>query len=431
MRNRWPLLFLSCLLQWHGFWATPAHGQFLTSLFPEGVPGYGDAARVTVQSRQRPLYEPLGIRLDTVMIRPLLSLSTGYDDNIFAGPKRRGSWEFATRPSVLIGAERSQGAFGLYLSADDIRYANQPSQNRTDGGGFIGTTMNVGRDRLTIGGGVLSRHQDRTELDALPSDKPVGFRVGNLRAAYDHEVGRTTVTPAVDLNLWRFDNTTIQRLAVSQATRDRTTAQGGLTLRHAWMPARELVIVTRLLETHYDHPAARLPSNNSTSLQVLGGIDYDDNTVWRYRLLAGAQHRAAASSAFASQTVGVVESAVTWSPSGMTTIRAGLSRGIEDAAQTGFSSFTFTSGTLTLDHELFRNILLNASATARWAVFNQSGAQQTGLAVGLGSTWLIDRNFRLSVSYDVTDVRSSHLPVAAVAGNYIRDLALLTLRIGL
>ena len=37
-----------------------AHAQLLTSLFPEGVPGYGTEQGVTVQSRARPAYDLSG-----------------------------------------------------------------------------------------------------------------------------------------------------------------------------------------------------------------------------------------------------------------------------------------------------------------------------------------------------------------------------------
>jgi hypothetical protein len=69
--------------------AATAEAQLLTSLFPGGVPGYGTEQGVTVQSRARPAYDPLGIRIDTAMARPLLYESFGYDNNIFGGSAAR------------------------------------------------------------------------------------------------------------------------------------------------------------------------------------------------------------------------------------------------------------------------------------------------------------------------------------------------------
>ncbi len=407
-----------------------ANAQLLTTLFPEGVPGYGTEQGVTVLSRARPAFEPLGIRAGMLMIHPLLTLSTGYDDNIFAGPVPRGAWQIATRPSVLIGTENSTGSAGLFFSADDVRYPGEASQNRTDGAAFAGGTINVGRDKLTLGAGYLSGHEDRTALDASPSDRPVAFTVGNLRASYASAFGRFTAIPSIEFNRWRFGDTTILGAPVSEASRDRTTARPELALRYNWMSGRDVILVGRVLDTHYDQPAAGAASNNSVSWEGLLGLDYDDNTVWRYRVLAGVQYRVAASAAVASETTGIAEAEVTWSPSGMTTVRAIAVRGIEDAAQAGLSTFTYNVARLTIDHEALRNVLLNGSATVRQASYN-TGGQQYGFAVGAGVTWLINRNARLSLTYDFADVRNANLPVGTVAGDYTRSLTLLTLRVGL
>jgi hypothetical protein len=427
MRNRRECFIAFILL----VCAPGAAAQLLSALFPEGVPGYGADPGVTVRSRVRPEFDPLGIRLDTLMIQPFLTESAGFDDNLFAGAAHRGAWEVATGPSALISTKGSAGSAGMYVSADSFRYIGEPSQDRTDFAAFLGGTINLGRDSLTLGVGYLARHEDRTALDALPSDQPVAFTVENARASYSTQFGPFTATPSIDLNRWRFDNTTILGVPVSEAARDRTTVQLGMTLAYSWMSGQDVLWVTRVLNTHYDQPALGVPSNNSTSWQTLLGIAYDDDLVWRYRLLGGVEYRQSASASIASQTTGIAEAEITWLPSAMTTVRATAVRGIEDAAQTGLSSYTYTSAQLTIDHEYLRDVLLNASATVREAVFNQTGGQQYGLEFGTGATWLINRNLRLSLTYDFSDVRNSHLPLGTVAGDYTRSLTLLTLRVGL
>src|SRR5690242_17602731 len=84
-----------------------AAAQLLTSLFPEGVPGYGTGPGVTVQSRARPEFDPLGIREGKLTVRPTLGESIGYDSNIFAAPRPRGASQIGTHPSVLLGADGS------------------------------------------------------------------------------------------------------------------------------------------------------------------------------------------------------------------------------------------------------------------------------------------------------------------------------------
>ena len=430
-RQRRAAWFAGFLVLALGLCAPAAKAQLLSSFFPEGVPGYGAAPGVTVRSRLRPGYEPLGARLDALTIRPQVNFSFGYDDNIFGGAGRRGAWRASASPSVLAGIARAGVDIGLYASADDVRYLNAPAQNRTDGAVFLGGTLPVGRDKLTLGGGYLTRHQDRSELDALPSDRPVAFRVANLRAAYASEFGRLTATPSFELNRWRFGDTSVFGVPVTQTTRDRTTAQGAVTLRWSWMPGRDLLVMNRVLDTRYDRPAFGQASNNSTAWQTMIGMDYDANTLWRYRFAGGVEYRESASPSIPPTTTGILEAELTWLPTGLTTVRANATRGVEDAAQSGQSSFTYTSASLTLDHEYLRDVLLNASASLRHAAFNRTGGQQLGLALGAGVTWMIDRHIRMSLTYDRADIRNLRLPPGRVAGDYSRDLGLLTLRLGL
>jgi hypothetical protein len=423
MHRSFPWLLIPLLLlPAHGAWA-----QFLASYLPQGVPGYDTSPGVTVQSRVRPEQDPLGIRIDNGLIKPTFSESVGYDDNVFGGQARRGAWEVVSEPSVLIGTESSQGSIGLSASATDTRYLEQPSQNRTDGGVFLGGTIPFGQDKLTLGAGYLARHEDRTALDALPSDRPVAFQVADVRASYEASLGFFTLTPSFDLTRWRFADTTILDVPVTQTTRDRTTALAEVTLRYAWMPARTLLLVTRVLDTHYDFPAAGVPSNNSVRWQILAGADYDENAVWRFRALGGVE----ISQAAVSQTDGVMEAEAIWSPSGLTDVTFNATRGIEDAAQTGLSSFTYTSGAVTLNHELARDILLTATARVMEADYAVTGARQTGVAAGAGVTWLIRRGLRLSFTYGVDSVRDRHVPANVLAGDHTRQLTLLTLRFGL
>src|SRR5262245_49453583 len=117
MPGRRSTLITACLLGT----AQLAEAQLLTAYFPEGVPGYGTEPGV-MRSRARPAYDPLGIRAGNVTLRPLLNESFGYDNNILAGPVRRGAWQLASNPSLLTGTDWSYGNTGVYLSANDIHY---------------------------------------------------------------------------------------------------------------------------------------------------------------------------------------------------------------------------------------------------------------------------------------------------------------------
>jgi hypothetical protein len=406
-----------------------AGAALLSAYFPEGVPGFDTAPGVTVRSRARPMFDPLGLRAGAFMLWPQIEEAVGYDDNVLAGAQRRPSWVIETRPSVLIRSDWSRDALGAYVSASDSRYPDLPSQGRTDATGFLGGSIDIGSDRLTLGVAHIQQHQDRSELDAVPSDRPIAAQENDGRAGYAWSSGHWTVTPAIEVSDWQFGNTTILGRSSSQSYRDRTVVQGETTVRYDWEPLRSLLLVTRAIGQHYTNPVAGQPSENSTGYQALLGLDYDDNAVWRYRLLLGAETRQFV--AYRSHTDVIAEAEAMWSPSGLTTLHATLTRSIEDAAQEGVAGYTYTAGRLTIDHEYLRNLLFSASAGLQRADFLPGGNAQNGYAAGVGVTWLVNRSVRLSATYDLTGVAGSHAGTTLVTGNFARQVGLLTLRLGL
>ena len=405
--------------------------QLLETYFPSGVPGHATAPGVTVLSRVRPEYDNLGTRLDSFILRPRLDTGVGYDTNVVGGAASRGSLMVVTRPSLLVNSDWSSNALSGYVAMNDIRYLDQPQQSRTDWSTSLGGTLAVGRDQLTLGMTHLSLHQDRTELDALPSDQPVAYRVDNAHAAYTIALNRVAIIPSLDFTAYRYSATTILGASAPQSYRDRNLLQGAVTTRYELAPQRNLVVVVRALSSQYLVPQPGQPTRDSTGYELLAGLDGRADAVWCYRLLVGWEIRDFAASSYPTHQAPIVEAELIWSPSGLTTVTGTVTRSIEDAAQEGIAGYTYTRAKLTLDHELQRDLLLQLSASMQQADFLQGGGTVNGVSVGAGATWLMNRHMRLSATYDFTDLRGNPSPTLLTTGSYTRGIALLTLRLGL
>jgi hypothetical protein len=408
--------------------AAPVRAQMISGLFPDGVPGYAAEPGVTVVSRARPEFDPQGVRAGSFVLWPQIEETIGVNNNVLGGSPQRGSWTLGTSPSLRVASGLALDSLGAYLALSDTRYFDLPAQGRTDWTGSVGGQVAVGRDSLTLAVAHLALHEDRTELDALPSDQPIEYAVNDVRAAYALALNRWSVTPAVDVATWRFGDATILGVPSSQIYRDRNVLQGSVTARYEAAAQRDLVVVLRGVDTGYVAAQPGVAAPNSTSVQALAGIDYAGSAVWRYRLLVGFERRAFAAAAYPAHTAPLVEGEVAWSPSGLTTLTGTVTRAIEDAAQAGVAGYTYTGARLRIDHEVFRNVLLQVSGGMQRASF-LGGGVQTGLLAGAGATWLINRQLRLSATYDFTDSSSSGAP--AGLSTYARDVALLTLRVAL
>jgi hypothetical protein len=405
-----------------------ATAAMLDQFFPEGIPGYGTSAGVTVRSRLHPEQEPLGIRLGSFLVHPQIQTGLGYDSNVLGGRASNGSWLARNQPSILFSSDWSRNAVGGYFSADDKRYLDQPAQSRTDGTMAVAGSVDVGRDRVSAAVAHVAQHEDRNRLDALPSDRPIAFTFDDARLSYAAGFGRWTVTPSAEVSRWRYDGTTVMGLPASQAYRDRDVIEGATTLQYELAPLRSLLLVGRITGQSYPNSLPGEPSQHSTGFQLLAGFDYDDDAVWRYRMMVGGEVRQFAS--FPTRTALIAEADVTWMPSGLTTVHGQLGRTIEDAAQPGVSGYTFTNAKLTIDHEYMRNLVFSASLGVQEAAYLQGGSQ-AGFSAGIGATWLVDRMVSVSATYNVTSYGGGHPNGTIASEPSTRNLALLMVHLGL
>ena len=269
-----------------------ARAQPISSYFPSGVPGYGTMPGVTVLSRARPEFAPDSIHAGGFLLDPAMEEGVGYDSNVLGGAGSPGSWTLGTHPSLRVTSDWSRDAVAGVLGLDDTRYLDAPRQSRTDGSAAFGTTKMIGRDTLTLGAAYLVLHEDRTALDALPSDTPVGFTLTDARVDYTLALDRLNVTPNLEISNYHYTSTTILGIPTSQAYRDRNVVAGGVTARYEMMPRQDALLVLRGTGTDYTDPQIGQPTRNSTGAMVLVGLSDDSDAVWRYRLLLGWEHRA-------------------------------------------------------------------------------------------------------------------------------------------
>jgi hypothetical protein len=407
-----------------------ALAELLSVFFPPGVPGYDTQAGVTVETRLHPEQMPLGVREGTLMFSPRLDESSGYSSNAQPGTARRGSWEVRGEPSLTVESDGSHDRFGAAFSVQDTRYLSVPAQNRTDATASAGGRIDIGGDTLTVAVAHVSQHEDRSQIDTIASDRPIAFTLDDVRASYAITGGRWHIEPSVQATNWSFGGTTILGSPTSQSYRDRIVVQGGVTVRYEWAPLRNIVFVMRAIGQDYTRTPSGQPAPDSTGYQMLAGIDYDDDAVWRWRLLLGGEARRFASALYPEQNTAIAEAGIGWAPTGLTSINATLSRDTEDAAREGVSGLVYSAARVTIDHEYLRDLLFKASIGLQRADFFQGG-HQNGLTAALGLTWVLNRSARLAFTYDQTDLRGSHTATEALATGYSRGLGLITLRLGL
>ena len=316
--------------------------ELLSSYFPAGVPGYGTAPGVTVASRERPEFDPPGVRVGSFLLHPQCGAGTGLRRQCARQQRcvHAGAGSIGTHPSLLVSSDWSRNSLAGYVGVDDLRYLDQPRQSETNWTAALGGALSVGRDQLTVSVAHFGLHQPRTELDALPSDEPVAYQVDDVRAGYTIALNRFSVMPSLAFSTYRYDRDDDPWVPASQAYRDRNVLQGRDHSLRAVAASQSPAGDARAGQ-NYVAPQPGQPTRDSTGYQVLVGFSDDADAVWRYRVLVGWEMRAFRASQYGTHQAPIAEAALIWSPSGMTTLTATLTRSIEDAAQESIAGYTY------------------------------------------------------------------------------------------
>ncbi len=378
----------------------PARAQLLDQFIAADIPGIAVEPGVTVASRQHPEYDSLGIRLGEITIRPELNETVGYDDNVLGKTPSSGSMVVETDARLAANYDGSVTKGSAMLTVDDNRYPEQQVQSYTNWTAQIGGAYEIGRDTLTAEFQHLNLAQTVRDLDVPQLDRALIYRIDTAQIDYKAMFNRVFVQPGLTLSRYDYDNGTVSGLPFIQSNRDRLIVQPSVTFGYELSPRRNLVVVVRDANAGYSNQLVGQPKRDYNDAAVLAGIDYDTGGIWRYRLLAGYEIRTYQSDQIKTIEAPVVEATVIWTPTGLTTVTATATRHIEDSTEETTVGLTETALKLTVDHELFHNVELRASGGLVLDTYAQDQGHQSLYTAGASATWLLNRNMRLTASYD-------------------------------
>ncbi len=424
-----------------------ASAQAIDEYLNAGIPGYDTAAGVTVATRAHPEYEAQGVRLGNFVITPELKESVGYDDNVTGTHDAHGSAMIETNASVNAAGAWSDIRFAGALTVDDYEYPEQSDQGYTNWSAALGGSHDFGRDTLSVGYTHLNLNQTPRGLNMPGLNQTIAYRMDDLRANYHVDLGHFFVQPGIDVSYYSFDNGNVGGEEYLQTYRDRVTISPELVGSYEFATRRRVVVVLRDTQSDFDQSPPGQPRQNFNDASALGGLAYDADGIIGFRLLAGYEERSfAASAAYRSIWAPVVEGAVTWTPTGLTTVTGSAARYIEDSAAEATVGYTETALKLKVDHEYLRNVILSLHGAFYLddygkAVNGTGGGNENFLTAGVGASYAVNRNVRLAADYTFSTRNSSSggavLPESFLTNgevfgnNYSENTFRLTLRLAL
>jgi hypothetical protein len=366
---------------------------------PEAKAARGES----VATRTRPELEPLGIRAGTFLIYPIFGVDETYNDNVFAS-KNDEKDDFITdlRPELSIESDWANHALNFSAGADAGLYATYSRLNYTDW--FVSTDgrLDITRDAaLFAGGGLAHEHEDPGDPDA-PGDakNPTEYDLINGFARYVQKFGRFRGVGEATILRLDYDKTnTVAGPSFNNTGRDRNVYAGGLQLGYELMPAYEAFVRAEGNQRDYDQRETGGLERNSQGYNAVAGVALDLGGVTFGEVYVGYLEQFYEDNTFSTLSAPTFGTTLTWNVTTLTTLNARVARVVQETTQGGSSGILRTTGALSADHELLRNLILTAGLTITNDDYEDIKRNDYYYIPGLNVRYMMNRNLYANVGY--------------------------------
>lgn len=383
--------------------------------------------RDNVRYKTRPAYDAVGIRAGGFTVFPLASVAGKFDDNIYATDVNETD-DFITQLStaVEVNSNWSRHALNFDAGVSQYIYADNTDENRLDWNVGVDGLVDVTRDtQFRAALAYRQAHEDRSDPSTpAVASEPIEYTLLTGTASLDHRFNRLTARVSGNYSEYDYkDAVSTVGAVIDQDDRDRQQYEEALRLGYDVSPDTNVYVQGTLNQRVYDLSVPVVAVNrDSDGYAVVVGSDFRLSNLMQGGIYVGYQEQSYDDPTL-SESSGLAYGAnVEWYVTPLTTITFDAASTIEETTTIGASGYNAQTAGVRVDHELLRNLLLNAHASYGSDDYDGIARTDDKISAGLGVDYLLNRNFTLGIGYDYTDNDSN------VAGNdYKRNIVGLTL----
>jgi hypothetical protein len=377
-----------------------------------GVDNFSRNRNTSVQQRPRPEYEAPGVRAGAFLVYPRLELSVERNDNIYATSSGElDDTIYHIRPELAIESDWSQNFLSAYARGSINRYSDYESENKDEFA--VGSAGRIDVNRQTnigFGGDFSSGFEPRTAPSAPRNAvEPTELETYQAYVSASRAAGYVKLSGRFD---WRgFDYTdgvTGLGTVIDQDNRDRDVRSVTGRVDIAISPDSAFFVQATGNDREYDIASTPLiPNRDSSGVEYLLGANFELSALVRGEVAVGYIEQDFDQAAFQDVDGFGGRAQLEWFPSELTTVTIAAGRTVEDTPTTGVGGFLSSTASIGVDHELLRNVILNARAT--WGRDDYEGIDREDTRVGfnIGGTYLLNRNLGLNATYSSIDTESA------------------------
>jgi len=370
---------------------------------PEEVPR-GD----TVLSRQRPDYDPIGQRVGGFILYSDLDAQETYNSNVFYTPSNeKGDFITAINPSIDLKSNWNVHALNFHGDLDEVIYSKYSQNNFFDYSLGSDGRLDIYNDARLYGGvGYAVRHLPLYSPNNIPNTQaPVQYSDTSATIAGEKEFNRLSFRLDTNYDRYSYNDAVLTPSAGGgisrQSLEDYDEEKVGLKTGYELVPGRQIYVLTAGDWRNYDNSSDLFGFNRTSSgYTVAVGTKYDITGITFIDGYIGYRHQSYDDARLSSMGGPAAGLQVTWNVTRLTTVTGSVTRDIQETILQGSSGYFATLAQVKVDHELLRNLLLNASLGYENDDFTGISRTDDYYLAGFGAKYLINHNFWISTGYN-------------------------------
>lgn len=364
-----------------------------------------------VASRSHPEYEALGIDLGGFTMYPKLSVAAGYDDNIYGTEDKTGSALVTTAPSLEFASNWGRNSADIHLRYERDEYIANDSESTSEFS--LTSTGRIDVDHasaITLTLNAADLYESRTAPDSVASlARPVEYDLITSGVAAYREFGRFRLEGSVTNNYYSYYNTPLLNGAIEQESlRDEDAISETLRLSYALSPNFAAFVQINPNQSQFlSQQPITSASLNSNGYSALAGVNLQLTHLLTADVGLGYLSQSYADPAIESVTGLAFNVSVQYFPTQLITVGLHADHSIQGSGVPGTPASDVNEGSLTLDYELLRNVIISPQLGLSKYDYPGTSLSSTRFTAGLNASYLINRWLGLSASYRYVNQSSS------------------------
>ncbi|WP_116090386.1 outer membrane beta-barrel protein [Sphingomonas crusticola] len=360
--------------------------------------------------------EPVGARFGSFTLFPKLETQLMYNDNIYALQNKTDDFIARISPQADLRGDFGTVTTALRAAVDRYQYFDNTSENRTDWS-LGGNAQAEARRGLFIygAGGYSKAHEDRGDPNASYTDRdPTKYNLTEAGAGISSDITRLSYGLDASYRKYNFaDNRQISGAIVNNDDRDRSVSRIAGRVGLELSPGYRVLARGSYQKIGYDLNFDDAGYNRD-SKEVRGtlGVQFELTRLLQGEVFAGYLNRTYKDPRFSDISAPVFGTSLTWLPTPLATVRLNIDRTVQETVVAGFRGFVSTSGSLSIDYEVLRTLILTADVRYGHDDYRGSRLVPTtrnddNYGASVGGRYLFNRNLYGGITYDWSKKSSS------------------------